>query len=133
MIMLSSGLGEYSQSPGMKSCHISKDSDGMNIQPLSPGAPPTIYMEKYEMLCQEKRNTQREDFSPLCVFMCILSNTLVAHFKGFRHNEYPTKFLLLLLQSTRVNKILFHMMLKVHIEYFFDALVSLDVKLSQTK
>ena len=125
MIMLSSGLGEYSQSPGMKSCHISKDSDGMNIQPLSPGAPPTIYMEKCEMLCQEKRNTQRGDFSPLV--------TLVAHFKGFRHNEYPTKFLLLLLQSTRVNKILFHMMLKVHIEYFFDALVSLDVKLSQTK
>ena len=52
MIMLSSGLGEYSQSPGIKSSHISKDSDRMNIQPLSPGAPPTIYMEKYE--CQEK-------------------------------------------------------------------------------
>ena len=84
MIMLSSGLGEYSQSPGIKSGHISKDSDRMNIQPLSPGAPPTIYMEKYEMLCQEK--IKREFLSALYFHMY----PQIACPIGFI--EYPTTF-----------------------------------------
>ena len=78
------GLGEYSQSPGIKSCHISKDSDRMNIKPLS------------SLLQSTWGNTICLLLSILCILcICICfhrGHIYIEYNQGCRQDECQTTF-----------------------------------------
>ena len=106
--MLSSGgVAEYSQSLGIKSRHISKDSDRMNIQPLS-------------ILLHFIFHFQLFSLSFFSLFSLLsLTDTLSAYFKGFQwisDHFYPSRNVLFLLWYCFFPRIAATMICKCYVE-----------------
>ena len=112
--MLSSGgVAEYSQSLGIKSRHISKDSDRMNIQPLSILLHFIFHFQLFYFF------TFYVYFYFLPFSLLSLSDTLSAYFKGFQwifDHFFPSCKVFFLLSNYVFSRIAATMICKCYVE-----------------